>query len=94
MYDERTRVALSTLAGAAIGGVLGFLYLTEGGRRLRQEFEPRMDDFIREMRQVRASVEKARLAADEGLKSINELTSPRRPASGWGDRAPGSRVAS
>ena len=71
--DERSRVLLATLVGAVAGGVWGCLYLTEGGRRVRMQIEPKLDDFIRELSTVRGTVEKARTAANEGWRSLNEI---------------------
>jgi hypothetical protein len=72
--DERSRVLLTTCLGAAIGGAWGWLYLTEQGRRVRDQIEPKLDDFIRELTRVRGTVEKARTAANEGWRSLGELT--------------------
>ena len=72
--DERSRVLMATLLGAVIGGAWGWLYLTENGRRVRDQIEPRLDDFVSELTRVRGTVEKARTAADEGWRSLNEVT--------------------
>jgi gas vesicle protein len=72
--DERSRVLISTCVGAVIGGVWGWLYLTESGRRMRDQIEPKLDDFMAELSRVRGTVEKAKTAANEGLRSINEMT--------------------
>ena len=72
--DERSRVLLATMVGAAIGGAWGWLYLTENGRRVRLQIEPKLDDFIRELSTARGTVEKARTAANEGWRSLNEIT--------------------
>jgi hypothetical protein len=37
--DERSRVLTATLFGAIAGGDWGWLYLTEGGRRIRDQIE-------------------------------------------------------
>jgi len=50
------------------------LYLTAPGRRVREQIEPKLDDFISELSRVRGTVEKARSAANEGLRSLNEIT--------------------
>lgn len=71
--DERGRVLMATLSGAVIGGVWGWLYLTEAGRRVRDQIEPRLDDFMSEIARVRSTVEKARAAADEGWRSLDEI---------------------
>jgi hypothetical protein len=72
--DERARVLTATFLGAVIGGVWGWFYLTEGGRRVRSQLEPRLDDFIAEVTRLRGTVDKARTAANEGWRSLNEIT--------------------
>jgi hypothetical protein len=59
--------------GAVIGGMWGWLYLTEKGRRVRDQIEPKLDNFISEMTRVRGTVEKARSAANEGWRSLGEM---------------------
>lgn len=71
--DERSKVLMTTFMGAVIGGVWGWLYLTESGRRVRDQIEPKLDDFLGELTRVRGTVEKARSAANEGWRSINEM---------------------
>ena len=72
--DERSRVLMATCIGAIAGGVWGWLYMTEGGRRFRDQIEPRLDDLINEMGRVRGTVEKARSAANEGWRSLSDIT--------------------
>ena len=84
--DERSRVLLTTLAGAVVGGVWGWLYLTQNGRSVRSQIEPKLDDFIRELHNVRGTVEKARHAANEGWRSLNDITgssNPNAPQGRW-----------
>jgi hypothetical protein len=71
--DERSRVLAASFIGAVAGGVWGWLYLTENGRRVRDQLEPKLDDFIGEMSRVRGTVQKARTAADEGWKSLTDM---------------------
>ena len=73
--DDRSRVLMAACLGAVAGGVWGFLYLTESGRTLREQIEPRLDDLIGEMTRVRGTVEKARSAANEGWRSLSDITS-------------------
>jgi hypothetical protein len=73
--DERSRVLAATCLGAVAGGVWGWLYLTESGRRLRDQIEPRLDDLVNEITRVRGTVEKARTAANEGWRSLSDITS-------------------
>ena len=72
--EDKARVLMSTLVGAAAGAVLGFLYLTERGQRFRMQIEPRLDSFIGEVNQLRGTVLKAREAANEGWRSLGEVT--------------------
>lgn len=72
--DERSKVLMATLLGAVAGGVYGWLYMTENGRRVRDQIEPKLDDFVSELTKVRGTVEKARSAASEGWRSLNEVT--------------------
>ena len=57
--EERSRVLLATMLGAVAGGVWGWLYLTEPGGGMRSQIEPKLDDFVRELSNVRGTVEKA-----------------------------------
>jgi hypothetical protein len=72
--DERSRVLMATFLGAVVGGVWGWLYMTESGRRVRDQIEPRIDDFMGELTRMRGTVEKARAAADEGWRSLTDMT--------------------
>ncbi len=56
--DERSKVLMATLLGAIAGGVYGWLYMTENGRRVRDQIEPKLDDFVNELTRVRGTVEK------------------------------------
>ncbi len=75
--DDRSRVVLATLLGAAAGAAWGYLYLTAGGRRVRSQIEPKLDDFIGEIRRMRGTLEKARAAADESWRSLSDITGAR-----------------
>ena len=78
---DRTRVMLAALGGALAGGVLGYLYLTDEGRRLRERLEPALGNLADEVGNLNTTVGKAVRAADEGLRSIVRPASPagRRP---------------
>jgi hypothetical protein len=46
--------------------------------------EPRIDDFISEVRRTKRTIEKARAAADESWHTLNELTGGPSPGEGAG----------
>ena len=54
--DERSRVLIAALVGAVAGGVWGWLYMTDGGRRVREQIEPKLDDFMNELTRMRGTV--------------------------------------
>ena len=56
-----------------VGGALGFLYLTESGRKFRLEIEPRIDDFLAEVNRMQGTVHKAREAAGESWASLQQI---------------------
>jgi hypothetical protein len=82
--DERSRVLMATFLGAVVGGAWGWLYMTESGRRVRDQIEPRLDDFMHEVARVRGTVDKARSAANEGWRSLNEMAGGAPGGSGGG----------
>jgi hypothetical protein len=47
--------------------------MTENGRRVRDQIEPKLDDFMTELTHVRGTVEKARNAATESWRSLNDV---------------------
>jgi gas vesicle protein len=79
--DERTQVVLTALLGAVVGALAGYLFLTESGRRLRSQLEPRLDAAAREVGRLRQTVAKAQTVASEGWRSINEI---RGHGADWG----------
>jgi len=86
--DERTRVFVSAVAGALLGAVVGYLYLTARGRQLMASWEPRLDSTVREMGHLRETVSKAQAVATEGWRSISQIAGPAREGQGgdWGGR--------
>lgn len=60
--DDRTAVLFSALAGALIGGACGFLFLTDRGRRIREDLEPRLTEVVNEFQRLRLTADQARHA--------------------------------
>jgi hypothetical protein len=67
------RVMMASLGGALVGGVVGYLYLTDAGRRLRNQLEPRLDDAVREIARLRQTIGKAQAVANEGWRSLSQV---------------------
>jgi hypothetical protein len=47
--SERSHTAWAVGLGAVAGAVVAYVFLTEGGRRLRAQLEPRVADLLREL---------------------------------------------
>jgi gas vesicle protein len=47
---------LSALAGAVVGGCVGYLFLTDAGRELREDLEPKLAGLLTEFERARAAV--------------------------------------
>jgi hypothetical protein len=79
--SERSQIVGATLAGAAIGGLIGYLFFTASGRRLRGEIEPRVVEASREIVRVRDAVAQAFSVIEDGRRSLERLaaTSDRWP---------------
>jgi hypothetical protein len=67
-----TRVLATTVLGAVVGGLAGYLLFTEPGRRVRRQIEPLLDDFERELLSFRDTAVKATTVASDSWKLIND----------------------
>jgi len=81
--NERTVVICSGLIGAAVGALAGYLFLTQSGRQLRRDLEPRLDDLARDFVALQGTVARATDVAQQGWKAINDAAGGRRQ--GWTD---------
>ena len=70
---DRTAVLLGLTAGAIVGGVAGWLYFTEGGRRVRERLEPQIDQIAERAGALRDSALRAQRAAAESWRSVQEV---------------------
>lgn len=73
--DNRTVAA--TIVGGIVGAMAGYLLFTDRGRALRRQLEPAIDDFVRELNQLRGTIVKAAGAAGEGWRLLNETLGER-----------------
>jgi hypothetical protein len=61
-----------TIASAVLGGVAGFLFFTARGRSVRRQIEPALDDFVRELKIFRTTVQKATGVANESWRLLSD----------------------
>ena len=83
--DERSQILLSTLLGAVAGAVVGCLYLTERGGRVRKQIEPALDSFVAEIDRARGTVHRAREAVREGRRAFEDVMAVARATESNGD---------
>jgi hypothetical protein len=69
---DSSRAVAATIAGAVIGGMAGYLFFTDNGRRMRRSFEPALEDIARELNSFRGTVQKAAGVASEGWRLLND----------------------
>lgn len=73
---EDSRTMAATIAGAVIGGIVGYLFFTDRGREVRRQVEPALDDLARELNSFRHTIRKAIGVASEGWRMLNEAAGP------------------
>ena len=69
---DNSRTMTATVVGAVVGGIAGYLFFTENGRRLRRQVEPALEDLMRELDSFRGTVQKAAGVVAEGWSVLNE----------------------
>ncbi|MCC7417393.1 MAG: YtxH domain-containing protein [Acidobacteria bacterium] len=69
---QSSETTIATVAGAAIGALIGYLFFTEQGRAVRRRLDPALDDLNRELNGLRTTVRKASIAVAEGWSIVNE----------------------
>ena len=72
---ERTAILLGLVAGAAVGGVAGWLWLTDDGRRLRARIEPQLQDLAGQALKLRDSATRVQQVARESVRTVQEVAS-------------------
>ena len=81
--DERSRVLLTSLLGAALGGAVGYLYMTESGQRVREQIDPALDAIGSELKKARDAGEKVKDVAREGQQTLDSLVGAGRARGAW-----------
>jgi hypothetical protein len=79
--NENSRAIAAALTGAVIGGIAGYLFFTEHGRRVRRSIEPALDDIARELNNFRGTIQRAAGVAGEGWKLLNDALGEQAPPS-------------
>ena len=59
------------VVGAVVGLAVGYLYLTDGGRRVRHQVDPWLDQCLEEISRLRGAALKARRAWQEAVASMD-----------------------
>ena len=70
---NNSRDMAATIVGAVVGGVAGYLFFTERGRRVRRQIEPALEDFSREFTSFRNTVQEAAEVASESWKLLTDM---------------------
>jgi hypothetical protein len=76
--NERSHTAWIVTLGAVVGGAVAYLFLTDGGRRLRAKVEPRIADLMGELE---------KWGAVDHLKQMAHFATSGAGAEGWDDDA-------
>lgn len=69
---QNSRAIAATVVGAVVGGIAGYLFFTDEGRRVRRSIEPALEDIGRELLSFRSTMQKAAGVASEGWKLLND----------------------
>jgi hypothetical protein len=73
--SDRSRIVTAACVGAIVSGVLGWVYLTDSGRRVRDRVVA-IDRFVETLRQARALVEEASRTFSDGGQPLAVLADP------------------
>jgi hypothetical protein len=71
--DDRSHALANVFVGVVLGGALGYLCLTEDGRRLLARLDPWLDDVMDRLRKLQNTAAKARETVIEGKQSFDSL---------------------
>ena len=72
---DRTAVLVGLVAGAAVGSVAGWLWLTDDGRRLRARLEPQLQELAGQAIKLRESARRVEQAARESARTAQQVAS-------------------
>ena len=72
---DRTAVLIGLAAGAVVGGVVGWLWLSDDGRRLRVRLQPRLQDLANQAMALSASASRLKVVARQGVQAAQDVAS-------------------
>jgi gas vesicle protein len=73
--EDRSRVAVSMLVGAALGGIVGYLAFTDAGRRTRDTLRAQVEGLLDDATRLTGSLERIQGVAGNGWRSVREFVS-------------------
>jgi gas vesicle protein len=65
------------LAGALVGALASYLFLTDRGRTLRDRIKPALDDLQHEFGRFQGTIEQVGRVANEGMRVVQEFNTAR-----------------
>ncbi|HUR34771.1 MAG TPA: hypothetical protein VM032_13305 [Vicinamibacterales bacterium] len=75
--NDRQRAIVAAVVGGVAGGIAGYMLFTERGRDLRRRIEPALEDFARELLELRGTVNRALNVASQGWSVLNDALGER-----------------
>ena len=82
--DDRMAVTAGAVIGAIVGAAASYLFFTEGGRTIRDRFEPAIEDLQREFARFQGTIQQVGRMANEGARVFQEFSAARTQYSGSG----------
>jgi gas vesicle protein len=73
-------VTAGALVGAVVGAAVGYLFLTNRGRTLRDRIEPAIEDLQREFKRFQGTIEQVGRMAGDGARAVQEFSAARAQA--------------
>lgn len=70
---DRTAMLVGLVGGAIVGGAAGWLFLSDGGRRLRADLAPHLNDLAERAVQLRDTAARAQRAAADGWQTVQQV---------------------